>query len=272
MTDLILKSLNGVANYKSYGGKSLQENLKSADIAISKVKYTERIFDRSRSQHILKFLTCSNADDWLRLRQISAEMYTKRTALASAKFGYMRTLTEAKIKREEMVEEKNENKRLLLEIDAAQFESQAIETLVKVEGCLKEIETLARLHDDLKKRIGNVTEEAFEKAQIRSHIKRAVTQAIWEVRECGKIRAGNGEYLEQSGLCITTVEKEILSFLDQESKANMGDTSMLHQFVEAMGVKYEKAYVQRAEWLGFDPHADINLTYEPSEHETSETS
>ena len=81
MTNLILKSLNGIAKYESYGGNTLEQNLANADQAIASVQYTERIFDRSRSQWMLKFLTCSNADGWLRMRQISAEMSKKRTAL-----------------------------------------------------------------------------------------------------------------------------------------------------------------------------------------------
>ena len=263
MTDLILKSFDGVATHKSYGGKTLQENLENAEKAIAKVQYTERIWDRSRSQWMLKFLTCSNADGWLRLRQISAEMNRKRMALQEAKFGYMKKLTEAKIKRDEMLEEENENKGLLLEIEAAEFESQAAETLIKVEGALKECETLAQMHDQLKERLGDITEEEFEKAQVKSHIKRAVMQAVREVKECGKIKCGNAEYLEQAGLSTSAIYKEILDFIKQESESGVGNTSMLHQFLDAIADKYEGAVVQQAEWLGFDSEADASLTYEP---------
>ena len=263
MTDLILKSFNGVAQHKSYGGKTLQQNLENAEKAIAKVQYTERIWDRSRSQWMLKFLTCSNADGWLRLRQISAEMNRKRTALSGAKFGYMKKLTEAKIKRDEMLEEESENKRLLLEIEAAEFESHASETLVKVEGALKEVETLAQMHDELKDRLGDITEEEFEKAQTKAHISRAVIQSVREVKECGKIKTGNMEYLEQTGLCTTSVLKDIFNFLEEESQAGVEDTSMLHIFLEKMGKKYEGVAIQQAEWLGFDPNANMNLTYEP---------
>ena len=262
MTDLILKSFNGVEQYKSYGGKSLQENLENAELAIDKVRYTQRIWDRSRSQWMLKFLTCSNTDGWLRMRQIGAEMYRKRTALSSAKFNYMKKLTKAKIKRDEMLEEENDNRKLLLEIEAAEFEAEAAETLIKVEGALKEVETLAQMHDSLKEKLGDITEEEFEKAQTRSHIKRAVIQSIREVKEVGKIRCGNAEYLEQSGLSTTAVLKDIFIFLEEESQAGVGDTSMMHKFVDAMAVKYEGAVIQQAEWLGFDPHADKNLTFE----------
>ena len=263
MTDLILKSFNGVATHKSYGGKTLQQNLENADKAIAKVQYTERIWDRSRSQWALKFLTCSNADEWLRMRQISAEMNRKRMALVEVKFKYMKKLTEAKIKREEMLEENNENKKLLLEIEAAEFEYHAAEMLVKVEGALKEVETLAQMHDELKERLGDITEEEFEKAQTKAHIKRAVVQSVREVKEYGKIKCGNAEYLEQAGLSTTAVLKDIFIFLEEESQAGVKDTSMLHQFLEDTANKYQDVAIQQAEWLGFDPNADMNLTYEP---------
>jgi len=182
-------------------------------------------------------------------------------ALQEAKFGYMKKLTEAKIKRDDMLEEENENKKLLLEIEAAEKESQAAETLVKVEGALKEVETLGKMHDELKEKLGDITEEEFEKAQTRSHIKRAVTQAIREVKECGKIRTGNAEYLEQSGVSTTAVLKDIFIFLEKESEAGVQDTTMLHQFLDDTADKYQDAAIQQADWLGFSPNANMNLTY-----------
>ncbi len=263
MSDLILKSFNGLAQHKSYGGKSLQENLDNAEKAIAKVQYTERIWDRSRSQWMLKFLTCSNADGWLRLRQIGAEMYRKRTALQEARFSYMKKLTEAKIKREEKLEEKSENKSLLLEIEAVECESVASEMLIKVEGALKEVETLAQMHDQLKAKLGNITEEEFEKAQTKAHIKRATMQAIREVKECGKIKTGNAEYLEQAGLCTTSVLRDIFDFLKEEEQSGVIDTSGLHKFLDSMADKYVGVVIQQAEWLGFDPQVNTNFTYEP---------
>ena len=119
------------------------------------------------------------------------------------------------------------------------------------------------MHDSLKERLGDVTEEEFEKAQTKAHIKRAVMQAIREVKECGKIKCGNAEYLEQSGLSTTAVLKDIFIFLEEESQAGVEDTSMLHQFLDNIADKYEGVVIQQAEWLGFDPNANINLTYEP---------
>ena len=162
-----------------------------------------------------------------------------------------------------MLEEKNDNKRLLLEIEAAEKESGAAETLVKVEGALKEVETLARMHDELKAKLGNITEEEFEKAQTKAHIKRAVMQAIRDVKQDGRIGAGNGEYLEQSGLSTTAISKEIALFLKAEDESGVSDTSLLHQFLDEIAQKYEGAVIQQAEWLGFDPNVKVDFTYEP---------
>jgi len=54
--DLVVKTFtnDSIAKYKSYGDKSLIENLQNAEVAINNVKYTERIWDRSRSQFIWK--------------------------------------------------------------------------------------------------------------------------------------------------------------------------------------------------------------------------
>ena len=262
-TELVVRSFGAIVEHKSYGGKTLVENLHNADLAAKKVQYTERIWDRSRSQFMIKNLTCSQADDWTRLRQISAEMCRKRQALSEAKFGFMETQVKIKIKKRKILEEEDDLKRELLEVQTAKLDNQGAEVLVKVEGALKEIETLSKMHDDLKERMGDITEEEFEKAQTKAHIKRAVMQAVREVKECGKIKCGNAEYLEQAGLSTSAIYGEILAFIEKESRSGIGDTSMLHKFLDAIADKYEGAAVQQAEWLGFDPNANIDLTYEP---------
>lgn len=265
--DLVVKTFNNdsIANYKSYGDKSLVENLQNAEVAINKVQYTERIWDRSRSQFMLKHLTCSQADNWTRLRQVSAEMARKRMALNEAKFGYMEAVAKAKIKKQKHEQEVDPLKRELLEIQVAKMDSQNAELLVKVEGALKEIETLAEMHDQLKEIIGDVSEEEFEKAQVQSHIKRAMTQSIREVREKKVIGCGNQEYLEQVGVCVTSAMTEIQQYLVQERTSGVANTSLLHSFVDDFAERYEPVAKQQADFLGFSADANNLLTYTPTE-------
>jgi len=266
--DLVVKTFGDVSieKYQSYGDKSLVQNLQNAETAINKVKYTERIWDRSRSQFMLKHLTCSQADNWTRLRQVSAEMANKRMALNEAKFGYMESQVKIKMKRKKFEEETDPLKKELLEIQTAKMESQSSEVLVKVEGALKEIETLATMHDQLKEIIGDVSEEEFEKAQVQSHIKRAMTQSVREVRERGAIGCGNQEYLEQVGVSVTSALKEIRDFLQQEASTNVANTSLLHSFVDDFANRYEGTAAQQADYLGFTLDADKLLTYTPDKN------
>ena len=247
---------------KSYGGNSLAVNIDNAETAIANVQYTERIWDRSRSQWMLKHLTCSQADGWLRLRQIGAEMSRKRQALNEAKFGYLKSKAKIGIKREEMEESSPANYRLL-EIEIMELESQMQEVLVKVEGALKEVQTLSDMHDSLKEHLGEINEEEFEKAQTKGHIKRAMQQAIREVRECGRIRTGNQEYLEQSGVCVTHAFNLITNYLEQEKEAT--NTTLLYSFLDSVAEELEPVADLQLEIFGFDKNTDLSLTYTPKE-------
>ena len=247
---------------KSYGGNSLATNIENAELAIANVQYTERIWDRSRSQWMLKHLTCSQADGWLRLRQIGAEMSRKRMALNEAKFGYLKKKMKIGVKREEMDKASPANYRLL-EVEIMELESQMQEVMVKVEGALKEVQTLSGMHDSLKEHLGEISEEEFEKAQTKGHIKRAMQQSIREVRECGRIKTGNQEYLEQSGVCVTHAFGLITDYLEQEKKAK--NTTLLHSFLDAVAEELEPVANLQLEIFGFDPKTNLNLTFIPED-------
>ena len=247
---------------KSYGGNSLAVNIDNAETAIANVQYTERIWDRSRSQWMLKHLTCSQADGWMRLRQIGAEMCRKRQALNEAKFGYLKNKMKIGVKREEMDEASPANYRLL-EVEIMELESQMQEVLVKVEGALKEVQTLSDMHDSLKEHLGEISEEEFEKAQTKAHIKRAMQQAIREVRESGRIRTGNQEYLEQSGVCVTHAFNLITEYLEQEKDAK--NTTLLYSFLDSVAEELEPVADLQLEIFGFDKDINLSLTFNPNE-------
>jgi len=245
---------------QSFGGNSLQVNIEKAEQSIAKVQYTERIWNKSRSQFMLKHLTCSQADGWLRLRQISAEMTNKRLALNEAKFNYLKKQAKAEVKREDAKNSSSATAQLL-EIEAQELESQMSEMMVKVEGALKEVQTLSQMHDSLKEQLGEVSEAEFEQAQTVGHIKRALQQATREVRECGRIKTGNQEYLEQCGVSVTYAFKRIGEYLKQEDKSGVANTSMLYDFLDKTANELEPVAKQQAELLGFDSEPDLQLTW-----------
>ena len=170
----------------------------------------------------------------------------------------------AEIKERNAEDIQDELKRELLQIRAGKLRSQAAEILIKIEGAMKEIETLSGMYDTLKAEIGDITEAEFEVIQVKSNIKRALMQSIREVRMSGVIGTGNQEYLEQCGVSPTAALKEIVNFLKQEDESSVGNTSMMHLFLDEFAERYAPACVQQAEWLGFEAKADMSLTYSPN--------
>jgi len=164
------------------------------------------------------------------------------------------------VKREEMDDASPANYRLL-EVEIMELESQMQEVMVKVEGALKEVQTLSGMHDSLKEHLGEISEEEFEKAQTKGHIKRAMQQSIREVRECGRIKTGNQEYLEQSGVCVTHAFGLITDYLEQEKNAK--NTTLLHSFLDAVAEELEPVADLQLEIFGFDKDTDLSLTYKP---------
>jgi len=255
----IIKSITDIET-ASYGGKSLAENFSNVEKSLAKMGYMERIWDRSRSQFMIKHLTCSQADDWMRMRQICAEMAKKRSALVEVKFKYQKNQLEAEIKREEALELEGAKAKLKL-VEAEELDAYTVEIMVKVEGALKEIETLSDMYDSLKERLGDITEEEYEKAQVKAHIKRAVMQATRNMREVGTIKEGNQEYLEQCGVCVTSARDEIVKYLVHEADG-VTNTTLLHSFIQDFADRYCDVSRVQAEWLGFESNANVNLTYE----------
>lgn len=263
MKEIVLQETSGLPT-KSYGGNSLTDNIQSVSEAISKVQYTERIWNKSRSQFTLKMLTCSQYDPWMRLRQVSAEMARKRSAYTEAKLKYAEKCVLIKIKRNKLSSLNDPLAVELGEIKINKIEFQASEMLVKIEGAMKEMELLATMHDDLVSIIGEVTEEKFEENQIKAHLKRAVAQSIREVRECGTIRCGNQEYLEQVGVCVTSARVDIEEYLQKEADSKIMNTSLLHAFIDAFADRYAGVARQQSQYLGFSEEVNKQLTYTPA--------
>lgn len=246
----------------SFGGNTLVVNIDKSDKAIESLAYTERLWGKSRSQWMMKHLTCSQADPWTRLRQIGAEMSNRRKALQGAKFNYLKLQAQIEIKKEEQLEASPANC-TLLNIEILETEAELQNSLGLIEGALKEVQSLSEMHESLTSTMGEINEEEFEKAQTRSHIKRALHQALWEVREVGRIKAGNQEYLEQCGISISYASKIIDEYLVQE--VNVTNTTLLYDFLEKASIELEPLADIQLDILGFNPDVNLELTYDPKE-------
>ena len=84
-----------------------------------------------------------------------------------------------------------------------------------------------------------------------------------EVRESWTIKYSKQEDLEQIGVCVNSARNAINEYLAQEVSTNIGNTSLLHSFLDRFADDYAGVAKQQADWLGFDQDADMKLTYTP---------
>lgn len=243
---------------ESFGDKTLAENVQNTEDAIQKLEYTKQIFGKQKSQWMLKHLTLSNEDDWSRLRQIGAEMTSKQRALRDAKYTYLKNKAEIDIKKEEM-ETATPAKVRLLEIETAEIQEGIQADFYVIENAMKEVQHLAALHDQLTSRMGDLTEEEFEKNQTKAQLKRVLRQSIRDVRHVGSISVGNQEFLEQCGVAPTHAFNLIQEYLSKELEVT--NTSMLHDFVEQAAILLEPCARVQIELNGFDSKVNNQLLY-----------
>ena len=219
---------------QSFGNRTLAENAQLAELAILNCQETERIWNRSHSQWTWRHINLSYAAPFKNLRQVSAEVSSKREALEEAKWNWLKTQAKIKIKEEQIQKEQNPNKRELLEIELAQMKSQSASGMKYVEGAMKDVITLSELYDQLKRPYEGYSEADFEQEEAKSHLKRSLVQCLRDIRQSGRITKGEQEYLEQIGANPGKVFQDMIRYLQEEEQSDDYTVTGMYNFLDTM--------------------------------------
>lgn len=219
---------------QSFGNRTLAENAQLAELAILNCQETERIWNRSHSQWTWRHINLSYAAPFKNLRQVSAEVSSKREALEEAKWNWLKTQAKIKIKEEHIQKEQNPNKRELLEIELAQMKSQSASGMKYVEGAMKDVITLSELYDQLKRPYEGYSEADFEQEEAKSHLKRSLVQCLRDIRQSGRITKGEQEYLEQIGANPGKVFQDMIRYLQEEEQSDDYTVTGMYNFLDTM--------------------------------------
>ena len=192
---------------------------------------------RSNSQTTLTMMTLTmmNGQSPLRqVRQILAEISSKRSALAEAQVNH------AKIKNKEII---GEGEVADAERRLNGYRLQSLE--VAVENALKDIATLISAYDALVANHGieSWTEEDMERAEARHHVRRGFELLYRNLIEGGMARDSSIEYLQQFGVHIQVAVAETTGYIlaTQEAIQNgvRPTASSIEDFLDEMASKYE---------------------------------
>lgn len=221
-----------LAKTDSFGGKTLAENTAMVDQALVNTSELQSIWNRSHSQWDWKHLNLHYHGDFKNVRQISAEINRKKSALNEAKWKHVRSEVEVQKIQEQLLNDDLDHwERVELQIDLAEKQEGLAEGTVYIEGAMKDILALNDLYQEYQSKFDGFTEEDFELEESKSHLKRSLVQCIRDVRQSGSITKGEQEYLEQIGVNPSKMQMRIREYVQDEASADNWDASLLHEFV-----------------------------------------
>ena len=254
-----------IAKTESFGGRSLQENAQMTDLALQNVQDLQNIWNRSHTQWTWKHINLSYHSIEKNMRQIAAEMSSKKAALNEAKWSQIKN--EIKLRKLEEKVEKG-----LLEywdevetkVKIAQTQEGMAEGTHYIEGAMKDVLALNELYEQLKARMHDFTEEDIEKNETKSHLKRSIVQCIRDVRQGGSITKGEQEYMEQIGVNPTKMQNIIREYVKEEANSTRWDNAELMAFVEDLTnqlVDVSKVDEVRMNMMGFKPEYTPGISH-----------
>ena len=213
-----IKLFNQFGKLKSFGGKTLQENLILTKNAIATVQPLQKIFDRQHSQfQTTFFIVNKHATIGRSIRQICSEIYHKEEALIHNLNELSHKEIDTEENRELLKHEKNKFKKAHLMLDIENSELRRIRALEPIQGCMKDILVLKRHFDSINKKM---SEKDIEEEEVTYWIMRIIMQGMRHVRQSGRIDEGNQLALEKMGINPHYVQKRCQLFLNHEEKTN----------------------------------------------------
>lgn len=255
-----------LAKTESFGGRSLAENSQLVDTALQNTQELQNIWNRSHTEWTWKHINLSYHSPLKNMRQIAAEVTSKKNALNEAKWRQVKN--EVKIRK---LEEKLSDPNLEYwdevegKVKLAQLREGMAEGSLYIEGAMKDVLALNELYEQLKSKVSDFSEEDVEKEESKSHLKRSLVQCIRDVRQSGNITKGEQEYMEQIGVNPGKIQRMIREYVAEEAVSESWDTNGLHDFVDHVvsnlidNCKVDEAKMNR---MGFKHEHTSGLGYD----------
>jgi hypothetical protein len=199
-------------------------------------------FDRANSQVMTSMMTLTmlNGQSPMRLlRQVLAEVSSRRMALAEAQLNHVRTLREISA-----LEASPSDPVTDAELVLKRTSLESLET--GINGAMKEIACLIDAYEHIKAKhnIGeDWTEIDFEDSEKLFHIRRAFELLYRNILQTGTPHESTMEYLQQFGVHVQVAAAEVIGYISyvqgEMMKHNYPSGSHLENFLDDMARKYK---------------------------------
>jgi hypothetical protein len=256
-------------NKESFGGRSLTENTAQVDYALANVDELQNIWNHSHTQWTWRHLNLSYHAPLKNMRQIAAEVASKKAALNEAKWRHV----EAEMKIRKIEEELHKGmesgtldywREVELKVKLAKMKEGLASGTTYIEGAMKDVLTLNALYEQLKEKVSSFSEADMEKEETKSHLKRALVQCIRDVRQSGFISKGEQEYIEQIGVNPMKLQMLLQKYVASEATEENWSVSGLYEFVDKLTDELTDVYkvdVVRMNMQGFNADTLPDYSY-----------
>lgn len=255
-------------------------------------------FSKTNTQFVALALTLSEATPERNIRQIHAQLETKRGALSESQFKLLKQQNDLKRKLLRLKEITNvpvglnskypteEYKSLdveRIEIEIEEIKTKMVDGRVHIEQAIKEIGMYQDAYDDIVESFGleDWDEMDMEAADVSYNLKRCFLQSLRSCRQIGHINEPNQEWLEQLGINPSFVQYELRGFLATEeavmkeraeAQEGFGDNmDAVNIFVQHLTDKYQQAPIDQIKQRGMKTHLYDQWSYKCDAAETKRT-
>lgn len=212
---------------------------KETTTALADTAYLGELWAKSKTPWFIENITISWPSDIMNMRYIAAQLEAKRMALMEAKYSLLEKQVDVKEAEDQLSREKGDTvssqvsaERLMIRI--ARLREEIGATLIKFRGAMEEVAVYKALHDELKKEVGELTQEQIDALDHRAQLLRALMQSVRSVRMSNRIDAGNQEFLEQCKCNPLWAQNKILDYLTHESQGPAIDAEGILVFINAL--------------------------------------
>jgi hypothetical protein len=205
-----------VAYKKEYA--PMLENIKKKFPAVEQASSN---FYKSKSQFSNFTIDVTMLTPIRSIKHTLAEIENIKRALQSSYFKIKKGEVKLRRKREKLETCNDPYERELLELDIQEKENDILNSKLYHEGAIRKLNFFINQYDHLMKHIGKdkLTEEDYEREEVKYHIMTMLKQALCSARpRGGLIDEGNSIYIFELGLSPAEVQAEIFSLLKWEEK------------------------------------------------------
>lgn len=238
-----------------------KEKLNEIAKFIPEINRACNVFGKGNSQttSMLMSLNMLDGNAYRRLKQISAQIERKRSALKENIFKLQKSEVEYDILKQQMDNETDPLKRELLYIEQQEKASGAADSKIYIEAAIKEIGLFMEAYKEICKNNNipeNWDEADYEEAEIEHHIKMMFTMAIRDLGAGQRMNVGTCEYFEQFGIMPAVGYALAARFLQSVTEAISADKApsidMQYAFLDEMYNMFKEEYKRAMKRLGLD--------------------